>query len=237
MQSVIECILKEKIIAIIRGVPKDKLLELAETMYRGGIRLMECTFDASGKTTEEETAASIEMLVKHFEGRMLIGAGTVLNKKQVQLTKAAGGKFIISPDTNEEIIQETKKAGLISIPGAMTASEATSAHRAGADFVKLFPVTSLGAGYIKALRAPLSHIRFLAVGGVKQDNMREFLQSGVCGFGIGINDEDKKNISAGNFAAIEEKCRGWVSAIQYKLMFLQGTERNPSRSFLQSHFA
>ena len=165
MMQTIDYILENKIIMIVRGVPTEQLCDLAQAMYRGGIRLMECTYDASGRVSDEETARGIALLAKRFEGRMLIGAGTVLKESQITLTREAGGKFIISPDTNPKIIAETKRQGLVSIPGALTPSEATAAHRAGADFVKLFPVSQMGgAAYVKALCAPLSHIRFLAVG-------------------------------------------------------------------------
>lgn len=212
MKTTIESILNEKIIMIVRGISAEKLPELAEAMYRGGIRLMECTYDATERVSDEDIAQSIGILSKRFEGRMLIGAGTVLRKSQVDLTKKAGGKFIISPDTNTEIIEETKKAGLVSIPGALTPSEATSAHRAGADFVKLFPVSQMGASYIKAMCAPLSHIRFLAVGGVKYENLSSFMDNGACGVGIGLRDEDVQAINRNDFDFIEAKCRKLVEA-------------------------
>ena len=214
MEKTIESILENKIIMIVRGVPTEKLVDLAEAMYRGGIRLMECTYDASGRTPDEETARGIALLAKHFEGRMLIGAGTVLKKSQIALTKAAGGKFIISPDTNPEIIEATKAEGLVSIPGALTPSEATAAHRAGADFVKLFPVSQMGgAAYVKALCSPLSHVRFLAVGGVRVENIGEYRGSGASGFGIGLSAQDREAISCGAYERIEARCRGIVDAL------------------------
>ena len=208
MNNTIESILKNKIIMIVRGVAKDKIVDLAEAMYRGGVRLMECTYDASGVTPDEKTAEIIAALSKHFEGRMLIGAGTVTRKNQVALTKAAGGCFIISPDTNPEIIEETKRQGLVSIPGAATPSEASAAYRAGADFVKLFPISYLGgAAYLKAITAPLSNIRFLAVGGVKPDSIPEYLKSGASGFGLGLTKEDRDAIASNTFESIEKRCR------------------------------
>ena len=207
MNKTVDTILKEKVIMIVRGVAADKLVELAEAMWRGGIRVMECTYDASGKIPDEEIAKAIGALVEHFGDKMLIGAGTVLTKKQVQLTSSVGGKFIISPDTNEEVIKETKKLGLVSIPGALTPTEATAAHRAGADLVKLFPVSQLGFAYVKALCAPLSHIRFLAVGGVNADNVPDYIRSGACGVGMGLNDSDRQAILKNDFDHIEEKCR------------------------------
>ena len=201
---------KEKIVMIVRGVPLDRLIPLAEAMYRGGIRAMECTYDATGKIPDEEIAATIGKLAAHFEGRMVIGAGTVIRENQVELTAKAGGRFIVSPDMNEAIIRKSKALFLASLPGALTPTEAATAHRAGADFVKLFPISTMGAAYLKAIRAPLSHIRFLAVGGVRLENMAEYLAAGAVGFGIGVGDAEKKAIAEGNFTFIEEKCRKLV---------------------------
>ena len=151
MKSVIiEQIKKEKIIVIVRNVEREKLISLAEAMYDGGIRLLEITYSADGSISNEKTTENIEILSKHFEGRMFIGAGTVLTEKQVELTKKAGGSFIISPDTNKEVIEKTLELDMVSIPGALTPTEIQNAHRYGADFVKLFPITNMGIGYVKA---------------------------------------------------------------------------------------
>ncbi|MEE1278875.1 MAG: bifunctional 4-hydroxy-2-oxoglutarate aldolase/2-dehydro-3-deoxy-phosphogluconate aldolase [Acutalibacteraceae bacterium] len=214
MLKTIEKILKEKVIVIVRGVAREDLLPFAEAVYRGGIRLLECTFDATGTVTDEQIADNIKMLVDHFGDKMLIGAGTVLTEKQVELVKSVGGKFIISPDTNPDIIRKTKEMGLVSIPGAFTPSEAAAAHRAGADFVKLFPIGKLGAGYLKDVKAPLSHIRFLAVGGVNADNMAEYHNAGALGFGIGSDIVNKKHIADGNFTAIEASARKYIDALE-----------------------
>ena len=144
---------------------------------------------------------------------MQIGAGTVLKTSQIALTREAGGKFIISPDTNPALIERTVALGMVSIPGALTPTEAQTAHRAGADFVKLFPITSLGAAYVKAIRAPLSHIRFLAVGGVDEHNMADYLRAGICGFGIGSNIVDRKKIESGDFAGVTALAKDFVDAL------------------------
>ena len=211
---VINKILEEKIIVIVRGVERDKLVPLAEALYNGGIRLMEITYDAKGETSDETTAENIAILAKHFENRMLIGAGTVIRENQVTLTKNAGGKFIISPDTNTEIIAKTKELGLVSIPGALTPSEIITAHNAGADFVKLFPVTSLGSDYVKAVSAPLSHVRLLAVGGIDHGNMSEYLKAGVKGFGIGSTIINKKMLENGDYKGITELTESFIKNIK-----------------------
>ena len=212
--QVINSILENKIVVIVRGVDKGKLIPLAEAMYAGGIRLIEITYSATNTPTAEETAESIRTLAEHFEGRMFIGAGTVLNEKQVELTKAAGGSFIISPDVNEAVIKKSVELGLVSMPGALTPTEVTAANRAGADFVKLFPITSLGLDYVKAITAPLSHVKLVAVGGINEGNMGDYLKAGVCGFGIGTNIVDKKLIAENNFDAITELAKKYVEAVK-----------------------
>lgn len=210
----INAIEKEKIIVIVRGVKKDDLIPLAEAMYDGGIRLLEITFDAKGVVSDEETADNIKMLSSHFGDRLLIGAGTVIKESQVELVKAAGGKFIISPDTCEDVIKKTRELDLVSIPGALTPTEIMNAHRFGADFVKLFPITNLGAGYVKAIKAPLSHIKLLAFGGINEKNITEYLNAGVSGFGIGGNIVNQKLIENKDFAAITALAKSYVEVIK-----------------------
>ena len=212
--EVIKKIEEEKIIVIVRGVESEKLIPLAEAMYEGGIRLLEITYSANGKISDEETADSIKRLTEHFGERMFIGAGTVLTEKQVELTYKAGGKFIISPDTCPEVIRKTRELGMVSMPGALTPSEIQMAHKSGADFVKVFPITNMGTSYVKAVLAPMSHIKLLAVGGVNADNMKDYLKVGVCGFGIGSNIIDKKMLAEGNYSGITELAKKYINAVK-----------------------
>ena len=98
------------------------------------------------------------------------------------------------------------------MPGALTPTEIQTAHKAGADFVKLFPISNLGADYVRAITAPLSHIRLLAVGGVNADNMKLYRESGACGFGVGANIAGKELLEAGDWTAITERVRKFVAA-------------------------
>lgn len=207
--NILKVVEKEKIIVIVRGVESKKILPLAEAMYDGGIRLLEITY-STGNT---ETTENIRRLKEHFGESMYIGAGTVLTEEQAELTKDAGGEFIISPNTVPEVIRKAKALGMVSMPGAYTPSEIQLAHNSGADFVKIFPAVSLGAEYIKAVKAPLSNIKLLAVGGINEHNMKEYLNAGVCGFGIGSNIVDQKRIEKNDFKAITELAKRYVSAV------------------------
>ena len=209
--QVIDRILKKKIVVIVRGIDSDKIIPLAEAMYEGGIRALEITYNASNMDENAQVAGNIKKLTEHFGDKMVIGAGTVLTTEQVELTKAAGGAFIISPNVNKKVIERTCELDMVSIPGALTPTESVDAYEAGADFVKLFPITSLGSSYVKAMKAPLSHIRFLGVGGIDENNMQEYLKAGVCGFGIGSNIVNKKLLDSEDYAAITELARIYTS--------------------------
>lgn len=211
--SLLNVIESKKLIVIVRGIEAEKIISLAEALYNGGIRLMEITYSANSSVSDEKTADNIAMLTSHFGDRMHIGAGTVLTEKQVELTYKNGGKFIISPDTNAAVIKKTKELGLVSIPGALTPTEIQAAHSAGADFVKIFPITSLGAEYIKAVKAPLSHIKMLAVGGINERNIPDYLKAGICGFGIGSNIISKKLIDENKFDEITSLAEKYFSVV------------------------
>lgn len=213
MGKTVKQIEENKIIVIVRGVEREKLIPLVKAMYDGGIRLVECTYDASGKISDEEVADNIKMLCDYFKDKMIIGAGTVLTENQVKLTTEAGGKFIISPDTNLEIIKFTKKCGLVSIPGALTPSEVAAAVRYGADFVKVFPVDLFGPKYIKTLKAPLSHAKLLAVNGITGENMGEYLSAGAVGVGVGSGIVNKKMIENDDFAGITKLAKEYTEKL------------------------
>ena len=215
--TVIQAIEKEKLIVILRNVEEKHLLPLSEALYQGGIRLMEVTYDASGKVSDETVAKQIRILSDFWKEKMLIGAGTVLTEKQVELTKQAGGLFIISPNTDAEIIRKTSALDMVSIPGALTPTEVQLAHRAGADFVKLFPMDAMGPSYLKAVKAPLSHIKFLAVGGIDCNNMTDYLKAGAIGFGIGSSLIKKDLLKEENYAALAELAEMYVKAAKGNL--------------------
>lgn len=213
-ERIINSILTHRLIVIVRGVASEQLIPLAEALYRGGVRLLEVTFCADRSRLDEEVAEDIRLLCEHFEDRMEIGAGTVLTEEQVELTHRAGGQFIISPEANEAVIRRTVELGMVSIPGALTPREIQLANAAGADFVKLFPVDTMGSSYVKAIRAPLSHIRLLAVGGINENNLQEYLSAGVIGIGVGGNLLNKKLLANNDFLSIEGLAAQYVERIK-----------------------
>ena len=111
------------------------------------------------------------------------------------------------------MIRRTRQLGMVSMPGALTPTEIVAAHGAGADIVKLFPAGTLGVSYIKAVRGPLAYIDMSAVGGVKPENVAEFLDAGVCGFGVGGQLVLPDAVKTGDFAAIQARAKAFTDAI------------------------
>ena len=212
-EQVIQAVLEGKIIAIVRGVDTDSVVKIAEALYEGGIRMVEVTFNQADPANFHKTADSIRAIREAMGEKMLVGAGTVTSPELVQMAADAGALYIISPDTDAAVIRRTRELGLVSLPGAYTATEAKQAHMAGAAFVKLFPCIDGAPAYLKALSAPLSHIRFLAVGGVNADNAADFLKAGAVGVGVGSSLVNKKWVEAGRFDLITEEAKKFITNI------------------------
>lgn len=212
-EEVIEQILQEKIIAIVRGAAPEQCMSVADALYAGGIRLMEITFDQKNPASFSATADAISSIRTAYQGRMLVGAGTVTTPELVDLAVKAGAAYIISPDTNVDVIRRTRELQAVSLPGAMSPTEILTAHAAGADFVKLFPAANLGVSYVKAIRGPISHVRLLAVGGIDESNVLDFLHAGMVGVGVGGNLANKAWIAAGEFEKITQTARTLVERV------------------------
>ncbi|MFV0400075.1 MAG: bifunctional 4-hydroxy-2-oxoglutarate aldolase/2-dehydro-3-deoxy-phosphogluconate aldolase [Oscillospiraceae bacterium] len=205
---------QDKLIAIVRGMEERLILPLCEALHKGGIRMIEVTFNQAKPESFSSTAAAIRSIVDTFKGEVYAGAGTVITPEQLKLAADAGAMYIISPNTDPEIIRGTRELGLVSMPGAMTPSECMVAHNAGADYVKLFPLGNLGPGYLKALKAPLSHLKFLGVGGINDQNIPEYLAAGAKGFGVGGNLVNKEWIESGQFDKITELAKRYVEVVR-----------------------
>ena len=213
-ERIIQEISKHKIIAIARGIYGEKCIKLAQALYEGGIKLLEITFDQSNSQSLQETADTLQGLNRVLGNKMLFGAGTVISAEEVDIAVKAGAQFIISPNTDEAVIAETLKQGLVSIPGAMTPSEILNANRLGADFVKLFPAAQLGYDYIRSIRAPINHVMLLATGGVNIENIGAFLKLGMIGAGVGGNLCSKTLVNEGRFNEITAAAREYVAALE-----------------------
>lgn len=167
------------LIAILRGLPPGSALAVAEQLLVAGFAVIEVPLNSP------DPYDSIAAISQYCGDRALVGAGTVTTREQVERVAAAGGRIIVSPNCNPEVIHHSRQEGLISAPGCCTPSEAFAAIEAGADAIKLFPAEMIPPSVVRAMRAVLPSLPLLAVGGINADNMRAYLDAGVDGFGIG----------------------------------------------------
>jgi 2-dehydro-3-deoxyphosphogalactonate aldolase len=166
------------LVAILRGVTPDRIVEIAQALVDAGVRAIEVPLNSP------QPFASISALAAAFGTRCLCGAGTVLNTEDVQRVREAGGTLVVSPNVNPAVIAAAR--GLTVMPGFATASEAFAAIDAGATHLKLFPATTYGAGHLKALKAVLPRaMPVYAVGGIGAEAIAEWKQAGADGFGFG----------------------------------------------------
>ena len=191
------------IIAIIRGVTLDEVAGVGDALYAAGIRIVEVPLNSP------DPFRSIAALAARFHGRMIVGAGTVLDEDSVDRVTSAGGQISDSPDCNPAVIARAVERGLVPLPGVFTPTEAFTAVRAGARHLKLFPAEVANPKTVKAWKAVLpKHVRVHAVGGVTPANMREWADAGCAGFGIGSNIY-KPGMSAEN---VGRAAAGFVAA-------------------------
>ncbi|MBR3382148.1 MAG: bifunctional 4-hydroxy-2-oxoglutarate aldolase/2-dehydro-3-deoxy-phosphogluconate aldolase [Clostridia bacterium] len=217
--SVLECIGKSKIIAISRGFYGEELIKAASALYDGGIRAFEVTFEQDkivGRSSEAlaRTCDAIIRLSETLPEDAVIGAGTVMDVEQVRLAHDAGAGFIISPNTDDSVIEKTKHLGMVSIPGAMTPTEIVHAHSCGADIVKLFPAGVLGPEYFKAIKAPLAHIAIAAVAGIDKRNIALFERAGAAAYGVSSTLFIPSAIRAGDFRRLTGSAEELIAAVR-----------------------
>ena len=187
------------LVAILRGVTPARIEGVASALFDAGIRAIEVPLNSP------EPFKSIETLAKLFDTRCLTGAGTVLTIEQVDQLASAGGKLMVTPNTNPAVIARGVAKGLTVMPGFYTPSEGFAAVAAGAKYLKLFPASTGGIGHLQAMLAVLPKtIPVYAVGGVGAGNMSEWRKAGAAGFGLG-SELFKPDFSDADIAARAQK--------------------------------
>jgi 2-dehydro-3-deoxyphosphogalactonate aldolase len=193
------------LIAILRGVRPDEVVAIGEELVAAGFTLIEVPMNSP------DPLDSVARLVAALGDRAMIGAGTVLTVDQVAAMRDAGGRMVISPNTNIDVIRASAAAGLVSLPGIATPSEALAALDAGATALKLFPAEAASPTILKAMRAILpSAVRVLPVGGIVPEGMAPWRQAGAAGFGLG-SALYKPGMTAGEVGA---RARAFVTALE-----------------------
>ena len=213
MLNLLDEVKKHRIIVALRGVAPEYIGDTAKALYEGGIRMLEITFNQSSSAKLEDTRRSIETALDALGDKMLIGAGTVMSCEEVDAAHQAGAAYMLSPNLSLPVLHRAKELGMGAIPGAMTPTEVAEAYREGADLVKLFPCDVLGLKYIKAMKAPISQVPLLAMGGVNAENLKMYLEL-VEGVGIGSAICDKSKIASGDFQGLSDLARAYTRQLE-----------------------
>lgn len=209
-----ERLLKEKLVIISRGLPVEQLLQCCQALLDAGVCCLESTFDHLLPDPIGDNYAKIKAIRQHFGDQICLGVGTVLNVREVQAAFEAGAEYVISPNTKPAVIHETRRLGMISVPGALTPSEICNAWDEGADIVKLFPADDAGFHYIQNLKGPLPHVPLMATGGVNPNTIPQFLSAGISAVGTGVTVLKKNLVAAEDYEAIRDLARMHKDAIR-----------------------
>lgn len=176
--EIVNGIENEKLVVVIRLQYQNEVAGVIKNLVEAGIKVLEVTSNTPGFSEEISKA-------RQQYPNILIGAGTVINTEIAEKAVAGGAQFLVTPNTNIAVIKIAHKNNIPVLMGALTPTEVCNAHEAGADFVKLFPADIMGVDYFKSIKAPLNHIKLLAVGGINLENVKAWMEAGAAGIGIG----------------------------------------------------
>lgn len=196
------------IMPVLRARSAEEARALADALVAGGITVMEVTMTVPG------AVGLLRTLKAEYGDSLLLGSGTVTTAAEAEATIHAGAEFVVSPSLHPEVIAATKAHGKVAIPGALTPTEAITAWRAGADYVKIFPCSAVGgASYLKALLAPFPELRLIPTGGVTLQTAPDFLRAGACALGVGSDLVNPLAIAQGHPGAVTAMARAYLNIV------------------------
>ncbi len=206
-EQIINQIIENGAIAVIRLPEPHKMIHVAEALYEGGVKSIEITMS---------TPNAIEVLgnaSQKLGDKILFGVGTVLNAETARAAIDNGAKYVVSPVFKQEILDEAHRQNIPVMPGAFSPTEILTAFEAGADIVKVFPADILGMAYFKAVLAPLPHLKLMPTGGVNLTNAGEWLKSGACAVGVGSALVDNTAIKNEEYAQLTANAKILMNSI------------------------
>ena len=196
------------IVAIIRANSADELIEAAAAIHAGGVDVIEVTM------TTPNALQVINDVSSTYGDKVLVGAGSVLDAETARAVMLSGADFVVSPVTKPDVIEICNRYGKVVIPGAFTPTEILMAWETGADYVKVFPSSSVGADYIKDVKAPLPQIPLVPTGGINAENAADFITAGATALGVGSALVNNQLIAAGEFVTLTERAERLVKEVQ-----------------------
>ncbi len=207
-ETILNEILKAKVVAVLRIKEADKLKKVIDAIYQGGITALEITM------TVPNAIQLIEKMSEELDKNIILGVGSVLNKSVAEDAIKAGAKYVVSPVLKKEIIETSHKFDVPAMPGCFTPTEIQTAYEYGADIIKVFPADIVGMAFFKAVLAPLPHLKLMPTGGVSLTNVGDWLKAGACAVGIGSALLDKKAIEDENYSVLTQNARIIIENIQ-----------------------
>jgi 2-dehydro-3-deoxyphosphogluconate aldolase/(4S)-4-hydroxy-2-oxoglutarate aldolase len=206
VDNVLDVIKDNRIVIVYRGMQPEECLEASRALMEAGIRLFEVTMNSP------DTTGAIELLKAELGPEALLGAGTVTRTDQVDAVADHGASYIISSNTNTDVIRRTKELGLISIPGAFSPTEIMTAWEAGADMVKVFPINVVGAEYITQLRGPIDQVPFMVTGGIKLEMVKDLFRAGSDAIGISVQLLGKDLVESRDWQGLRSRAEKFMEA-------------------------
>ncbi|WAH41269.1 bifunctional 4-hydroxy-2-oxoglutarate aldolase/2-dehydro-3-deoxy-phosphogluconate aldolase [Alicyclobacillus fastidiosus] len=207
LENAVERVKSAGVVAIFRKLSPKVVLPLCQAVIAGGAKAVEVTVESEG------AFESIRAIRQEYGSQLLIGAGTLMTREEVQQAVEAGADFLLSPHVDAELIETARDLGRPFVPGVATPTEVVQALRLGAEVLKLFPASSLGSAYLRDLLGPFKGTSFIPTGGITVDNAAEFIRAGAVGVGMGSSLASKGEIAHSDWDSIENRVRMAVDRI------------------------
>jgi 2-dehydro-3-deoxyphosphogluconate aldolase/(4S)-4-hydroxy-2-oxoglutarate aldolase len=208
-QAVQQQLVDSGVTAVLRGIPEEKMVDVATAVHEGGVTALELTADAKRCS---DMIAAVDKALDDTDA--IIGAGTVMDAAAARNVIEAGAEFVLAPNLNEDVIDVCNREGVVAIPGVMTPTEAANAMEAGADILKMFPAKTVGPAHIGALQGPLGDIPIMPTGGVSTDNVDEFFDAGAVAVGAGSALVNYEAIENDDMDGVREQAAEFVAAVE-----------------------
>jgi len=196
------------VVAVLRGVEADQLIEITEALREGGVTAVEITADTP------DVAGKLGEVTGSFGDEVVVGTGTVLDSETARTTLMAGAEFVVSPSLHEDVIETCNRYGAVTAPGVMTPTEAIRGYEAGADFVKVFPAKTVGPAHLGAMKGPLGQIPMMPTGGVGPDNAGDYVEAGAFAVGAGGALVDYDAAERGDYESITATARKMTRVVE-----------------------
>lgn len=208
-QQIRESIVDSGVVAVMRDIPEDDVVDVARAIHEGGVTALELTADAKRCS---ELIAAVDRALADTDA--VVGAGTVRDAATARNVIEAGAEFVLAPNIREEVLEVCNRERVVAIPGVMTPTEADRAMAAGADILKMFPASTVGPGHVSAIQGPLGDVPIMPTGGVSADNVADYFEAGATAVGAGSALVNYEAIENGDMDGVRKSAAAFVQAVE-----------------------